>query len=125
MGTETLTPVVEIDGTVSLNAATPEFADRLALLEPFGAGNPEPRLMLSNVRVLHSDIVGSGHIRCQLGSLSGGTLKAMAFRAADNEVGKALLNHRGEVFNLAGTLRKDNWQGRNQVQFIIEDAMRG
>ena len=84
LGTETLTPVVEIDGTVSLNAATPEFADRLALLEPFGAGNPEPRLMLSNVRVLHSDIVGSGHIRCQLGSLSGGTLKAMAFRAADN-----------------------------------------
>lgn len=125
LGTETLTPVVEIDGTVSLNAATPEFADGLALLEPFGAGNPEPRLMLSNVRILHSDIVGSGHIRCQLGSLSGGTLKAMAFRAADNEVGKALLNHHGEVFNLAGTLRKDNWQGRNQVQFIIEDAMRG
>lgn len=125
LGREKIVPTLEIDGVISLSAATPEFADKLALLEPFGAGNPEPRLMLGGVRIIRSDIVGSGHVRCVLGSFAGGSLKAMAFRAADSEVGKALLNHRGEPFNLAGNLRKDTWMGRTQVQFVIEDAMRG
>lgn len=125
LGKEKIVPTLEIDGVIGLSAATPEFADKLSLLEPFGAGNPEPRLMLGGVRIIRSDIVGSGHVRCVLGSFAGGSLKAMAFRAADSEVGKALLNHRGEPFNLAGTLRKDIWMGRTQVQFVIEDAMRG
>ena len=125
LGKEKIVPTLEIDGVIGLSAATPEFADKLSLLEPFGAGNPEPRLMLGGVRIIRSDIVGSGHVRCVLGSFAGGSLKAMAFRAADSEVGKALLNHRGEPFNLAGTLRKDTWMGRTQVQFVIEDAMRG
>ena len=125
LGKEKIVPTLEIDGVIGLSAATPEFADKLSLLEPFGAGNPEPRLMLGGVRIIRSDIVGSGHVRCVLGSFAGGSLKAMAFRAADSEVGKALLNHRGEPFNLAGTLRKDTCMGRTQVQFVIEDAMRG
>lgn len=125
LGKEKIVPTLEIDGVIGLSAATPEFADKLSLLEPFGAGNPEPRLMLGGVRIIRSDIVGSGHVRCVLGSFAGGSLKAMAFRAADSEVGKALLNHRGEPFNLAGTLRKDTWMERTQVQFVIEDAMRG
>lgn len=125
LGKEKIVPTLEIDGVIGLSAATPEFADKLSLLEPFGAGNPEPRLMLGGVRIIRSDIVGSGHVRCVLGSFAGGSLKAMAFRAADSEVGKALLNHRGEPFNLAGNLRKDTWMGRTQVQFVIEDAMRG
>lgn len=125
LGKEKIVPTLEIDGVIGLSAATPEFADKLSLLEPFGAGNPEPRLMLGGVRIIRSDIVGSGHVRCVLGSFAGGSLKAMAFRAADSEVGKALLNHRGEPFNLAGPLRKDTWMGRTQVQFVIEDAMRG
>lgn len=124
LGHEKIVPSLEIDGIISLSAATPEFAETLALLEPFGAGNPEPRLMLSGVRIVKSDIVGSGHIRCVLGAFAGGSLKAMAFRAADSELGKALLNSHGEVFDLAGSLRKDTWMGRTQMQFIIEDAMK-
>lgn len=125
LGKEEIVPTLEIDGCISLPAATTEFADSLSLLEPFGAGNPEPRLLLSNVRIVRADIVGSGHIRCILGALDGGSLKAIAFRAADSEMGKALLARRGECFDLAGNLRKDTWMGRTQVQFVIEDAMRG
>ncbi len=49
----------------------------------------------------------------------------MAFRVADTAIGPALLNSNGDCFNLVGVLRHDNWQGRNSVQFIIEDVMRG
>ena len=68
LGKEKIVPTLEIDGVIGLSAATPEFADKLSLLEPFGAGNPEPRLMLGGVRIIRSDIVGSGHVRCVLGS---------------------------------------------------------
>lgn len=124
MQNQTLTPVLEIDGILDISAAGVDFIDKLEALAPYGSGNPEPRLMLTNALVTKSTIVGSGHVRCFLTSLNGGSLKAMAFRCADNEMGKALLNGSGQSFNLVGSLRRDNWQGRNQAQFIIDDAMR-
>ena len=124
MQNQTLTPVLDIDGSIDVSAVSIDFIDKLETLAPYGSGNPEPLLMLSNALVTKSEIVGAGHIRCYLTSLNGGSLKAMAFRCADNEMGKALLNGAGQSFNLVGNLRRDNWQGRNQTQFIIDDAMR-
>ena len=57
LGKEKIVPTLEIDGVIGLSAATPEFADKLSLLEPFGAGNPEPRLMLGGVRIMRSRLV--------------------------------------------------------------------
>lgn len=124
IGTESITPVIEFDGALDLPGATTDLLDKLELLEPYGAGNSEPKLVLRHVRVTKAKIVGRGHVSCYLGSNNGGSLKAMAFRVADNELGNALLNSNGSSFNIIGVLRRDNWQGRNSVQFIIDDAMR-
>ena len=121
--TDKLEPVLDVDATIDVGAANVKLLDELQLLEPYGAGNPEPKLMLSNALLTKADIVGAGHVRCFLTSLNSGSLKAMAFRCADNEMGKALINGIGKTFNFVGVLRRDNWQGRNQPQFIIEDAM--
>jgi single-stranded-DNA-specific exonuclease len=119
-----LSPVIEIDAIIDITAAGYDFASKLSALEPYGTGNAEPKFLLNNVKIVKSDIIGSGHVRCFLSSGSGGNVKAIAFRAADNEIGRALLTQKGELFGLVGVLRVDNWQGHNQVQFIIEDAMR-
>lgn len=120
-GSEAIVPVVEIEGVMDVLGATVEMAETLEMLEPFGAGNPEPRIMLSKVRISKPGTVGTGHVRCYLSSANGGSLKAMAFRVADNDIGQAILNAKGEVFDAIGVLRKDNWMGRNSVQFILED----
>ncbi len=124
LGNEEIVPVLDIDGCLDLPGASVALAEKFELLEPYGSGNSEPKLMISNVRINKPSIVGSGHVRCYLGSDNGGSLKAMAFRIADTELGKALLNPGGCIFNVVGVLRRDNWQGRNSVQFIIEDAMK-
>ena len=124
LGNEDIVPVLDIDGSLDLLGANVDMAEKLELLEPYGAGNSEPKLMLSSVRVVKPSIVGSGHVRCFLSSGNGGSLKAMAFRVGDTELGKALLTPEGSLFNVVGVLRRDNWQGRNSVQFIIEDAKR-
>ncbi len=121
IGDEAITPIVEIDAVLDAKGATVELADCLSQLEPFGAGNAEPVLMLKNVHINKASLVGVGHVRCFLSSDKGGSLKAMAFRCADNEIGQALLKSKGEVFDAVGVLHKDNWMGRNDVQFIIND----
>lgn len=121
LGGEELAPVIEVDGVVSLNGANLDLAEKLQTLEPFGAGNPEPKIMIENVKIVRPAIIGSGHVKCVLGSDTGGSLKAIAFRCADTAVGNALLNAKGERFNVVGVLHKDTWQGNSSAQFIIED----
>ena len=123
LGNEAVVPVIGIDGVVSLSGANLDLAEKIKSIEPFGAGNPEPRIVIENVKIMRPSVIGSGHVRCILGSDNGGSLKAIAFRAADTAVGTAILQARGERFHVAGLLRKDVWQGNASVQFIIEDAM--
>lgn len=123
IGGEAITPVLEADCELSVGGATVELAEKLELLEPYGAGSSEPRLILNNVHIIKASIVGSAHVRCILSGTTG-SIKAMAFRAADSEIGNAMLNARGEMFDVLGVLRRDNWQGRNSVQFIIDDIKR-
>jgi single-stranded-DNA-specific exonuclease len=116
-------PELSIDGALSANAATPEFAAILDKLAPFGSGNSEPRLALPNLRVLRADVVGASHLRVILGDGAGkARLKGIAFRAVETDLGRALLQGQGQGFHLAGHLRADNWQGREDVQLMIDDA---
>ena len=103
--------------------ANDNLADCLEQLEPFGASNPEPRLIIEDVKIIRPTIIGSGHVKCILASELGNSLKAIAFRCTDTDMGVAMLNSKGERYNVAGILRKDTWQGKTSLQFIIEDIM--
>lgn len=124
IGGEAIVPVIDIAGELELSGATLDLAENLEMLEPYGAGNSEPKLLLHRVRINKASIIGSGHVKCFLGSDNGGSVKAIAFRVADNDIGQAMLNAKGEIFDVVGVLRKDTWQGRNSVQFMIEDIKR-
>lgn len=117
-----LVPVLELDGAIDAAGASLALVETLKQLGPFGAGNPEPRFAIANARVVKSDVVGQGHIRIIAQGAGGQRLKAIAFRAADAEMGHALLAGQGQTFHLAGTLRVDSWQGNDAVQLIVDDA---
>ncbi len=125
IGGEAITPVIEVDAVLDVGGANSDLADYLEQLEPFGAGNPEPKLMLKGVRIVKPALIGIGHVRCMLTSENGGSIKAIAFRVGDNEIGNAMLNNKGEKFDVIGILRHDRWNSRQDVvQFIIEDIRR-
>lgn len=117
-----LVPVLELDGALDPAGCTTQLIDALKQLAPFGAGNPEPRFAVTNARVVKADVVGNGHVRLILKGMGGASLKAIAFRAADSDLGQALLTSRGATFHLAGTLRADTWQGSTSVQLVVDDA---
>lgn len=117
-----LVPVLQVDGALQPRAATPDFVTQLEQVGPFGSGNPEPRFVLPDARIAFADLVGTNHVRCQIQGADGSRLKAIAFRVAEEPLGQALLRSRGATMHLAGNLRVDRWQGREEVQFQIEDA---
>lgn len=113
---------LKLDGVLSPSGATRDLVDLLAKAGPFGAGNPEPRFALTGAEVVRADIVGETHVRCILKGPGQGRLKAIAFRALDDPLGAALMAGDGRKLHLAGRLQADNWQGRRDVQFVIEDG---
>ena len=115
-------PTLDLDAALQPGAATPELIAQLERLAPFGSGNAEPRFALPAMRVMRADRAGEAHVRCILAGSDGARLKAIAFRSLENGLGRALLQPSGPALHLAGHLRADRWQGRNSVQFLIEDG---
>ena len=125
LGGQEPVPELGIDGALACAAATPDFAALIERMAPFGTGNAEPRFAFANLRVLRANLVGKeqSHVSCVLGDGAGmGRLKAIAFRAVESALGPALLRSQGAGFHIAGHVRADNWQGREGVQLLIDDA---
>ena len=117
-----LAPSLGLDGALGVEGATADLLEMLEAAGPFGAGNPEPRFAIAAAQLQRADIVGRGHVRCQLAGRSGKRLKGIAFRAADNALGNALLAGAGAPFHLAGRLRLDRRRGTRAVELHIDDA---
>ena len=113
---------LELDAAVSPAGATVALVDELAQAGPYGAGNPEPLIVLPDVTIAFADIVGKDHVRLRLTGGDGARLDAISFRSAGQPLGKALLAARGKRIHAAGRLRADEWQGRKRVQLQLEDA---
>jgi single-stranded-DNA-specific exonuclease len=116
-----LADAVEIDALITPKGASRGLYEDFQRLAPFGPGNPEPMFALSDVRVEQAMALKGGHIRCVLTDGAGGRLKAVAWRAGETELGARLLAGAGAI-SVAGRLKPDDWQGRNDVQMEIEDA---
>ncbi|MBE8191549.1 MAG: single-stranded-DNA-specific exonuclease RecJ [Alphaproteobacteria bacterium] len=109
-----------LDGSLTPKAATRDFYESLQEVGPFGAGNAEPCFALPDVRIIKATIVGDQHVRCIISGIDGGSLKAMAFASVPEDVRHALLQNPYRA-HIAGTLRPDDWNGKNDTQFFIRD----
>ena len=100
-----------------------DLASKIDMMQPFGSENPEPRFALTNARIAKVDVVGGSHLRCYVNDVNGGqSIKAMAFRAAESEVGGLLMNAGNRPVHLAGLVKVNRWNGRESAEFHIEDA---
>lgn len=124
IGDAPLVPTLYVDGAVKTGAATADLLQALAMIEPFGSGNPEPRFVVPAARIPFSKQAGDEHVRCVLTDDSGGKLNAIAFRCFDSELGRCLLDSAGAPLHVAGRLRMNTWRGRSTPQLLIDDVAR-
>ena len=112
---------VEVDAVISARAACRELWRDFQRLQPFGPGAPEPLFAAPSVQITHAAAVKGGHVRCTVTDASGATLRAVAWRSGDTELGRRILARDGSL-HLVGRLKPDDWQGREGVELEIEDA---
>jgi single-stranded-DNA-specific exonuclease len=110
-----------IDGAVSAAGANLDLVAMIERAGPFGSGNPEPVIALPAHTVTYAEEVGQAHMRVRLKSADGAAVNAIAFRAAGQKLGTALLDSRGRQVHAAGSFAIDRYQGEERVQFRLTD----
>ena len=105
-------PTLAIDCELSEADLTVNFVQSLSLLEPFGAGNPEPKFLLRNQELSSLKQVGEEgrHLQCRIGST-----KAIGFGLGE------LAEKIPDRCDIVGRLGIDTWNGFEKVQIFIED----
>lgn len=112
-----------LDLALAPGGLTPELVETLESAGPFGVGWPAPRLAVGPVRLVRAELVGSDHVRLIASGQDGASFKAIAFRAAETEMGQALLHgSAGRRLWLAGRAKIDDWGSRPQAELHLEDA---
>ena len=110
-----------LDSIIAPSAVNLEFYNKIALLSPFGSGNPEPRFIIEDLKTINGKIVGDKHIKSVLIGKDGTAFKSIAFNAVENDLSAYLLQKNNKVFNVAGKLSLNEWKGQSNVEFIIDD----
>lgn len=112
-----------LDALLAPGGVAGDLCDALEAAGPYGAGWPGPRVAAGPVRLLKTGIVGDGHVRGLGCGDDGKSFKWIAFRSAETELGQALLSSPPDRrWWLAGTIRRDEWNGGNAAEMHLEDA---
>jgi single-stranded-DNA-specific exonuclease len=114
---------LKLDLALAPGGLTPDLVTLLDSAGPFGNGWPGPKLCVGPVRLVKADIVGSDHLRLIVRGDDGASFKAIAFRAAQSEMGQTLLHAAsGRKLWLAGRAKIDDWSSRVSAELHLEDA---
>ena len=110
-----------LDDVISPSAINLEFFNKIALLSPYGPGNPEPKFAIEDLKTINGKIVGEKHIKSTLLGKDGSIIKTIAFNSVNKDLGEYLLKKNNKLFNIAGKLSLNEWKGQSNVEFIIDD----
>ena len=112
-----------LDALLAPGGVAASLCDALEAAGPYGAGWPAPRVAAGPARLMRPGIVGNGHVRAIACGDDGKSFKLIAFRAAETELGRALLSSPTDKrWWLAGTIKRDAWNGGNAAEMHLEDA---
>jgi single-stranded-DNA-specific exonuclease len=97
-------PTLNIDAELPLDAITPDLFQTLRLLEPFGAGNPEPVFCATARLSAPAKPVGEKHVRLKLAPVLNGNASGWRRALVHNAVGWRLAERVADAKLLAGDL---------------------
>ena len=112
-----------LDASLAPGGINGTLCDELDGGGPYGAGWPSPRIAAGPARLLKVGIVGNGHVRGIAAGDDGKSFRWIAFRAAETALGQALLSAAPDRrWWLAGSVRRDEWQGGHAAEMHVDDA---
>jgi single-stranded-DNA-specific exonuclease RecJ len=111
---------VKLDAVLPLAEIPVEAVEELALLEPFGEGNPAPRFGFRGLGVVGEPRVMGQELQHLSATLTDGlnSVRVLAWNAADKAVG---LRTPGAEVSIAGRVEINEYRGRRNVQVTVND----
>jgi len=112
-------PKLTVQGEISLEEVTERLIADVALLAPFGVGNPQPIFAAHPLNLADKRLVGkeSQHLRLLLAKPRGGTVAAVMFNQAVRYDELAV----GERVRVAFRPSLDEYQGKSQISLHLQD----
>jgi single-stranded-DNA-specific exonuclease len=118
LGPDDLKPRLRIDGCLGFRDITSGFALEMALLAPFGIGNPRPLFEANGVQVVDGPRrVKERHLKMAL-KQNGRIFRAIAWRAVERE--QFITDNRTSV-DLAFSLDHNKYQGNDYLELSVSD----
>ena len=111
-----------VDSVVSPSAINEEFYEDVYNLAPFGVGNGEPKFVIENLKVIKSNLVSDKHIKSILSGKDGSVIKSIAWNAKNSPLESVLNINNKKLFNIVGKMKLNEWNGKRNVEFVIEDV---
>ena len=115
-------PGQRIDCAIQPAGISVELIESLEKAGPFGSDCPSPCFALPNQRVRFRRRVGTTHLQLELAGEAGDSIKAIAFRAFESELGDFLENSGSSLVHIAGRLQVDRYRGNVTAKVTVLDA---
>lgn len=114
-------PLLHVDSEVRLEQVNLKLIQELDALHPFGMGNPEPTLAITNLKVVDARVVGSKHLKLRVRQEQSAPFESIGFGMAPTQGQQ--IDFRGPV-DLAVRPELNHWNGYDRIQLRIR-AIRG
>jgi single-stranded-DNA-specific exonuclease len=111
-----------VDAVITAGGAQADLVTLIEQAGPFGSGSPEPVFAFPSHLLVDAMEVGGGHVRLRLKSGDGAIIGGIAFRAAGQPLGQALMAAKGRVVHAAGILGIDRWGGAERADLRLIDV---
>ena len=109
---------LHVDTEVSLAEVDYRLVRELDLLQPFGAGNPEPTLVARNLSVLDARVVGGRHLKISVRDRNSAPFPGIGFQMGALVQGGV---SRDSPIDLAFVPELNRWNGLDRVQLRLRD----
>jgi len=109
-----------IDSIIAPSAVNEEFYNEINILGPFGSGNSEPKFVIENLRLISSKVIAEKHIKSLLSGKDGSVLTSFAWNAKGGPLETLLIKNKNNL-HIAGKMKLNEWKGKKNIEFIIED----
>jgi len=110
-----------LDTIIAPSALNENFYSEVDKLSPFGSGNNEPKFVIENLKVLSCKIINKKHIKSVMLGKDGTTIKCITFNAIGSPLESFLEKKGKKNINIAGKMHENDWQGKVNIEFIIDD----
>jgi len=110
-----------LDSIIAPTALNEKFFDEINSLGPFGSGNNEPKFVIENIKVISSTVISNNHIKSVMSGKDGSVFKSFTWNAINGPLEPFLQKKRNKNINIAGKLRLNEWNGKRNIDFMIED----